>query len=45
MGWIGPFLLGEDDEIAIKKLMALYEINYEKAKEIHIEIKNKLENI
>lgn len=44
MGWLGPYFLGEEDEIKLKQFKALFDIeDDEKAKELFFEVKTKLE--
>ena len=45
MGWFGVYLFGNEDEIKVKQLQAIFEItDYEKAKDIYVAIKNNLEH-
>lgn len=42
MGWIGPWLFGEKDEVAVKKIMKILDTkDYEKVKAFYIEMHNK----
>lgn len=42
MGWIGPWLFGEKDEVAVRKIMKILDTkDYEKVKAFYIEMHNK----
>lgn len=44
MGWLGPYFLGEADEIKLKQFKALFDIkDDETAAKLFTEIKTKLE--
>lgn len=45
MGWFSGYLFGELDEIKVKQLQVIFDIeDYEKAKELYIKTKTDLAN-